>query len=149
MSFHQTFRVNAPAVVSEAFEDEIVIIHLESGAYYSLVQSGAVIWQWLQQGMSLAEISNRLSVVYRLGAEEVERMVPLFIDELTQEQLIVPVHISEKAHTGPLPAPLGHDGCIGNTPFTRPILTKFTDMQELLLLDPIHDVDSSGWPMKK
>lgn len=147
MSFQQTFRVNAPAVVSEAFEDEIVIIHLESGAYYSLDQSGAAIWQWLQGGMSLTEISNRLSTAYRLDAEEIARMVPPFIAELTQEQLIVPV--GEQACNGLSPAPLGHDGRAVNVPFTRPTLTKFTDMQDLLLLDPIHDVGSSGWPMKK
>jgi hypothetical protein len=26
------------------------------------------------------------------------------------------------------------------------MLQKFTDMQDLLLLDPIHEVDESGWP---
>ena len=32
--------------------------------------------------------------------------------------------------------------------FTNPVLEKFTDMAELLLLDPIHEVDDSGWPNK-
>lgn len=149
MSLHQTFRMNTPAVVSEAFEDEIVIIHLESGAYYSLEQSGAAIWQWLQQGMSLAEISSRLSSVYRLGAEEVARIVPLFIDELTQERLIVPANTGEQADNNLSSASLRHDSRTGNASFTCPTLTKFTDMQDLLLLDPIHNVDSSGWPVKK
>jgi hypothetical protein len=27
-----------------------------------------------------------------------------------------------------------------------PVLEKYTDMQELLLLDPIHDVEEAGWP---
>jgi hypothetical protein len=27
-------------------------------------------------------------------------------------------------------------------------LHKYTDMEELLLLDPIHDVDETGWPNK-
>jgi hypothetical protein len=27
-----------------------------------------------------------------------------------------------------------------------PVLNKYTDMQELLLLDPIHDVNAQGWP---
>jgi hypothetical protein len=26
------------------------------------------------------------------------------------------------------------------------LLNKYSDMQELLLLDPIHDVDDAGWP---
>ena len=30
-----------------------------------------------------------------------------------------------------------------------PLLQKFTDMQALLLLDPIHEVDSAGWPQPK
>ena len=30
--------------------------------------------------------------------------------------------------------------------FEAPVLSKYTDMQELLLLDPIHDVDDMGWP---
>ena len=30
--------------------------------------------------------------------------------------------------------------------FVAPQLHKYTDMQELLLLDPIHDVDQEGWP---
>ncbi len=149
MSFHQTYRVNAPAVISEAFADEIVIIHLESGAYYSLDQSGAAIWQWLQQGMGLGEISNRLGVTYQLGAKEIERMVPPFIDELTQEQLIVPANADEQARNSLPPTPLGQQGCTGNAPFTCPTLTKFTDMQDLLLLDPVHDVGSSGWPAQK
>jgi hypothetical protein len=30
-----------------------------------------------------------------------------------------------------------------------PVLERYTDMQELLFLDPIHDVDESGWPHRK
>jgi hypothetical protein len=30
--------------------------------------------------------------------------------------------------------------------FEAPVLQKYTDMQDLLLLDPIHDTDETGWP---
>lgn len=30
--------------------------------------------------------------------------------------------------------------------FEEPIFHKYTDMEDLLLLDPIHDVDETGWP---
>jgi hypothetical protein len=30
-----------------------------------------------------------------------------------------------------------------------PLLRKYTDMRDLLLLDPIHDVDEQGWPVRK
>ena len=34
-------------------------------------------------------------------------------------------------------------------PFVAPVLQKHTDMQDLLLLDPIHEVDETGWPSLK
>jgi hypothetical protein len=30
--------------------------------------------------------------------------------------------------------------------FEPPLLEKFTDMEDLLLLDPVHEVDGRGWP---
>ena len=30
--------------------------------------------------------------------------------------------------------------------FTPPKLERYTDMQEIILLDPVHKVDSQGWP---
>ncbi len=33
--------------------------------------------------------------------------------------------------------------------FCLPIIEKYTDLEELLLLDPIHEVDESGWPKQK
>jgi hypothetical protein len=27
-------------------------------------------------------------------------------------------------------------------------MSVYTDMEELLLLDPIHDVDETGWPVR-
>jgi len=34
----------------------------------------------------------------------------------------------------------------GRPPFVKPILQKYTDMADLLLLDPIHEVGEQGWP---
>ena len=33
--------------------------------------------------------------------------------------------------------------------FQEPALQKYTDMEDLLLLDPIHEVDDTGWPNPK
>jgi len=30
-----------------------------------------------------------------------------------------------------------------------PKIEIFSDMQDILLLDPVHDVDQSGWPILK
>jgi hypothetical protein len=43
--------------------------------------------------------------------------------------------------------------CYGNAEplaFVSPVIETFNDMEELLKLDPVHDVDSmEGWPLKK
>ena len=34
-------------------------------------------------------------------------------------------------------------------PYEPPQLEKYTDMQDLVLLDPVHEVDATGWPHPK
>jgi hypothetical protein len=60
--------------------------------------------------------------------------------QLQQENLIVPV--DGETAVDLQPSNNGHD----KPSFTPPLLHKYSDMQELLLLDPIHDVDEAGWP---
>ena len=45
------------------------------------------------------------------------------------------------------PAPGASDGAALGA-FAPPAFEKFTDMEELLLLDPIHEVGDTGWPRK-
>ncbi len=78
------------------------------------------------------------------NAEEVRSSVLSLIDELVAESLIVP---AKDAPVGASSEPLGTAG--PEAPFVLPVLERYTDMQELLLLDPIHDVDESGWPHRK
>jgi len=45
---------------------------------------------------------------------------------------------------------LGAPPLPAGTVFAPPVLEVYTDMQDLLLLDPIHDVDETvGWPSPK
>ena len=72
---------------------------------------------------------------------EVERAIAGFVSQLLDEGLLV-----ESADTG---SAEGAEIVAGGT-FETPVLSKYTDMQELLLLDPIHDIDPSvGWPFPK
>lgn len=61
-----------------------------------------------------------------------------FLGDLAAENLI-----SAAEGSAPLLAPSDDDGA---AEFPAPRLERYTDMQDLLLLDPIHDVDERGWP---
>ena len=47
---------------------------------------------------------------------------------------------------GPRSASGPVDEPVGRTPFVDPALEKYTDMQDFLLVDPIHEVSDAGWP---
>ena len=139
-----SFSVNRPEVIDEHFEDEYVIVNLKTGTYYSLNPSGARIWDALNQRASRAAILQEMERQYDTGAETLAAHLDRLLAEMVQEHLIVPQGDNGSAQT------LTPDHRVGERlAFAPPHLEKFTDMQALLLLDPIHQVDESGWPAAK
>ena len=135
------FQVNLPKVVAEVFEDdEIVIVNLDSGNYYSLDGSGAVLWNALAAGGSVAAMVAALAGRYRGDRAQMETAASVLLEELLRESLIVPAGEAPASAAGEA-APTGPSSA-----FVPPALQRYTDMQDLLLLDPIHDVDETGWP---
>lgn len=143
---NQRFRVNTPTVTHETIDGEAVIINLDSGNYYSLVEVGSFIWGLVEHGASATDVQNLVLQTYEGNASDIDRGVQDLLAQLQQENLILPVDgagTSDLRQLNPeLPANNGHE----KPPFNAPLLHKYSDMQELLLLDPIHDVDEAGWP---
>jgi hypothetical protein len=144
----QRFRINSPAVINDTLEGESVIINLQTGIYYSLDNIGSVIWNGLINQYSVEEIVSALNT--RFGEEEeIIRGVDGLTEELIKEHLIVALTEEKKRNTEfataiDLEKAGLSDGC-----FTQPVLNRFGDMRDLLLLDPIHEVDEAGWPYSK
>jgi hypothetical protein len=142
MASGDIFRINSPKVIDEIFDDEVVIINLDSGSYYSADRTGLEIWREIKRGAGASAIVAALTAKYEGDAAEIDAACRRFLAELRQESLIVstndaPEISAEVAANRPSDA---------GAKFSAPALHKYTDMQELLLLDPIHEVDESGWP---
>jgi hypothetical protein len=137
------FVINAPAVVSEIIDGEVVIMNLTSGNYYSSDNVGAVIWGWIEGGKTLRNIEQLLSLRYAADAEDLTAALTVFVDRLIAEKLVREIELVPTLATDN-----GHalKGAAGGGRFVAPELHVYTDMQDLLLLDPIHDVDEAGWP---
>lgn len=139
------FFVSRPQVIQETFDDEIVIVDLDSGNYYSLGKIGADAWNLLEQGRNFGEITQSLAHAYSAETGVVASAMADLLTQLQSENLISQAetrgieYSNSDAHSD---YQLNAAGEV----FQVPTLQKFTDMQELLLLDPIHEVDSSGWP---
>lgn len=130
------FRINAPDVVSETIDGESVIINLYKGLYYNLNPLGSILWELLAAGYSPNQVSSAFKATYPDLSEADEASVLNIAEQLLQESLVV---VAER------PAPISEPQ-ITPLAFERPVLYKYADMQDLLALDPIHDVDESGWP---
>jgi hypothetical protein len=126
------------------FEDEVVIVDLDTGRYFCVQEAGADAWRLMLAGHSVAEMATSLATRYDASEDALADAIARLCEELVREQLV--------ASTTDRPAApdAGALGAIDpRRRFTPPALQVYTDMQDLLLLDPIHEVDAAGWPVAK
>ena len=126
----------ADGVTFERLDDDVLAIHLVSGLYYSMNGTAADCWQAVIDGIEAGVIVAGFETIAENPAA-VGPEVMAFVAELVEEQLVTPAAV-RSATTDWQPA--------GR--YSAPVLERFGDLQDLLLIDPIHDVDSQGWPSK-
>jgi len=133
-------RAGRPDVIDEAFEGEVTLIHLATGLFYGLDASASAVWLQVRDGRSPSAVIAALAAGY--GVEEATLTAPVlaFLTQLRDEQLLVPTEVEAA------PVPLIEPGA-----WAEPQLQRFSDMQDLLLLDPVHDIelDANGWPIPR
>lgn len=134
----QRLRVNSENVVFEEVDGEVIAIDLGGGAYYSIGGSGTAIWALLAGGASADEICAALVARFDADAEAVRAEVEGLLSTLLESGLVV----AAPEANGP-PALAGNDE---GKPFESPRFERYTDMKDYFLLDPIHEVDTTGWP---
>lgn len=120
---------------------------LATGHYFSTQGSGAAIWSGVEAGLGRAGIAATLAGVYECDRTELERAVEAFVSELLERGLIV----EDARPDADAPSTVRASSSNGHprSVFVAPVLNAYSDMEDLLLLDPIHDVDETGWPKPK
>jgi Coenzyme PQQ synthesis protein D (PqqD) len=141
------FRVNAPQVIHESIEGEVIIINLETGNYYSVKGSGAHVWDVIQAApaVSTSTVVDAVAPAYDSPREELAPAIDGFVGQLLEEGLLA--ETAGSAVAPPTVATGAGDG--DGRVFEAPRLEKYTDMQDLVLLDPVHEVDEQGWPQQR
>jgi hypothetical protein len=149
MIYTERFRVNKPKVINEIIDGEAIIVNLDNGNYYSTDKVGALIWGFLENGLAKQQIVDVLAQEYSGCRDAIAEGVSQMITQMQHEGLVVPDQDCEQSGNGPIGQSHPQEPTLQNgekPSFEVPVLHKYNDMQDLLLLDPIHDVDETGWP---
>jgi hypothetical protein len=134
--------VNTSHVVHETIDGETILIHLGSGSYYSLDGVGSEVWVALAAGTSKEQLFAEAKERFVGDPDEVEMGLSSLVENLLREGLLVEDEAESVPDSPPFPP--------GTVAFTPPVLHVYTDMQEFMLVDPLHDVDEiAGWPHAK
>jgi hypothetical protein len=145
----ETYHTDLPNIMHEMIDDEVVVVNLDNGTYYSFDGVGGQVWDLLGgAGRGLTALNAKVASLYAGEPEQIAAAVARFIAQLAAEGLLRVA--AGDAPSGQAPGDTGDAaGDAPVTPFTEPTLQKYTDMEALLLADPIHEVDDAGWPHLK
>ena len=138
MTIPKQYELADPGMISaRVFDDEIVIANFATGIYYSLRFAAAEIWLGLMAGVPADRIVQTIAPAGNGAQQAFADAARTFIRTLADEKLIRPAERAVDEHWRPRVV----DGT-----YEAPVFERFTDMEDLLLLDPIHDVGKTGWP---
>jgi hypothetical protein len=138
--------INDAVVVSDIIDGEAIMLHRISGDYFSTDGVGCLIWQWISDGQSRSRIINMLTARFAVRPAEIATAVDSFFADLLTHKLIR--EISESVEPAKQPSSEPDTNAQGG--FKLPILHVYSDIRQLTLLDPIHEVaEETTWPTRK
>jgi hypothetical protein len=143
MSPDPSYSVRSQHVTHERLDDEVIAIDLERGFYFAMVGPAADIWTAVAEGADHGLVAALLAERYSVDTAVAETAVGDFVRTLLDESLIVerePAVAGDHVGVPVLPE------LPGPVQWSTPELERYDDMADLVLLDPIHQVDESGWP---
>lgn len=137
----QYYKLRSSSVIHELIDQEIILADLDTGVYFSIRESGIPVWQMLVAGKEVEAILQAVIEHHStVDAVMIRQDILKFIQELANLQLIVASGDISDASVAL------QDIAWGQPYYHFPLFEQFNDMQQLLLLDPIHEVDEQGWP---
>jgi hypothetical protein len=135
------FCLNANNFVFDVIDGEVLAIRSDSGAYYSMRGGAATAWCALLSGHPVNQLAGPVADHHGADPSIVGPELDRFAADLLGEALLT-LKEGEDMETGDLQLPEE----TRMRPWEAPTFEIYTDMQDLLLFDPIHEVDNSGWP---
>ena len=126
-----SYKLPGPHVAYEQFDADLVILNLTTGQYFGCNAPAASVWGALMAGATveqIAEVGPPLDLTSR------------YVDKLIGLGLLV----AEPARGVTVDLVLSS---VLSADRTDPVLTTYDDLSDLIIADPVHEVDDGkGWP---
>lgn len=139
--YERGFGVNTSDVIFDVFDKEVVAIHMPTGTYHSLAGTGADVFRMLAEGpATLPDLTAAVAAKYEAAIETIQKDTAGFIEDLLSHSLVTVFESSA------LPPRVPPSNGAQRHAYASPAIVSYADLQQLFLLDPIHDVSAAGWP---
>jgi coenzyme PQQ synthesis protein D (PqqD) len=132
------FRVTSDAVGAKVIDGEAIIVNVLTGRYHSIDGSGAIVWELLASGHNANEVSGQLAARYGVGLDAALSDVRRLAAELLEQELLV-------EDDGVSPSAIELSNGVQPTEYRPPELVTFSDIEELLALDPPAPLPDLAW----
>jgi coenzyme PQQ synthesis protein D (PqqD) len=126
--------VNSSRFPHETIENETILFDAETGHILLLAGSASVVWSHLVGGAQLEDLCGEIDSRFGSDASAATRT---FLNDLRTAGILVPSNEEPRTDAPPAPWP---------SEFTAPLLERYDDIAKIIAMDPIHEVDATGWP---
>ena len=126
-------------VSHERLQDEVIIINVATGSYFSGSGTAADLWTLIAAGVNFEDIVSTLATAYGTDALSIRADLEACIAKLMASTVVSVAERTAITAAGTLPD-------LQRSSWSPPVFDEYTDMWDLLQADPIHDVSETGWP---
>jgi hypothetical protein len=134
------YAVASADIVSEEFEGEFVVLDLSCGKYYSMDAAASALWRAIVAGASMRDLGHALEGAPGVNAQSIHE----YAEKLVEYGCLTRSDVPGTAQVDP--ATIEMLRASGSPPTVE----MFEDLADLILADPIHDVEETvGWPVRK
>lgn len=137
------FQPTEGRIVSEVIDGEAILLDLTTGSYFSADHVGAAVWSLVSAGVPVETTAQVIADRFEHDLAKVTEDVEAFVDDLYRRGLIQ--RCKQPVEEASAIASL----VVIAKAYEAPQLAVYEDMQDLLFIDPIHDVGEAGWPLRK
>ena len=138
-----TYLLNEEKMFADIADGVAIIINSDTGIYYGIYDLGTAVFEKLIAGVSYEKVLEALQKMSRVPAD-IEHTLKAFVEDLCAKEVLVKVDsVNNTTENFVFDVALATEGFFLET-------KEYSDAQELLMADPIHEVkEDTGWTPEK